>query len=176
MCFLLLQLLDDGRLTDSHGRTVNFQNTVVIMTSNIGSPYLMDGVDENGDITEHARKMITDELHAHFRPEFLNRVDDTVLFTPLALEQIEKIAELMLQSLQQRLAQQQVNLAITDRAKTFLAREGYDPVFGARPLNRFIQHEVETPVAKLLISGESAAGSTIKVDSEHGALTFSVTA
>jgi len=173
---VLLQLLDDGRLTDSHGRTVNFQNTVVIMTSNIGSPYLMDGVDENGNITEHARKMITDELHTHFRPEFLNRVDDTVLFTPLALQQIEKIAELMLQSLQQRLAQQQVILAITDRAKAFLAREGYDPVFGARPLNRFIQHEVETPVAKLLISGEAAAGSTIKVDSEQDVLTFSVTA
>jgi len=173
---VLLQLLDDGRLTDSHGRTVNFQNTVVIMTSNIGSPYLMDGVDENGDITEHARKMITDELHAHFRPEFLNRVDDTVLFTPLALEQIEKIAELMLQSLQQRLVQQQVNLTITDHAKAFLAREGYDPVFGARPLNRFIQQEVETPVAKLLISGEATAGSTIKVDSEQDILTFSVTA
>ena len=170
---VLLQLLDDGRLTDSHGRTVNFQNTVVIMTSNIGSPYLMDGVDENGDITEHARKMITDELHAHFRPEFLNRVDDTVLFTPLALTQIEKIAELLLESLKERLAQQQVNLIISDAAKTFLAREGYDPVFGARPLKRFIQQEIETPVAKLLISGQALPGSSISVEADENSLIIS---
>jgi len=170
---VLLQLLDDGRLTDSHGRTVNFQNTVVIMTSNIGSPYLMDGVDEHGDITEHARKMITDELHAHFRPEFLNRVDDTVLFTPLALAQIEKIAELLLESLKERLAQQQVNLTISDSAKAFLAREGYDPVFGARPLKRFIQQEIETPVAKLLISGQALPGSSISVEANENSLVIS---
>ena len=170
---VLLQLLDDGRLTDSHGRTVNFQNTVVIMTSNIGSPYLMDGVDENGDITEHARKLITDELHAHFRPEFLNRVDDTVLFTPLALDQIAKIAELLLESLKDRLAQQQVNLIISDNARAFLAREGYDPVFGARPLKRFIQQEVETPVAKLLISGQALPGSSISVEANENSLVIS---
>ena len=172
---VLLQLLDDGRLTDSHGRTVNFQNTVVIMTSNIGSPYLMDGVDENGDITEQARKLITDELHAHFRPEFLNRVDDTVLFTPLALGQIEKIAGLLLESLKGRLAQQQINLIISDSAKAFLAREGYDPVFGARPLKRFIQQEVETPVAKLLISGQALPGSNITVEADENSLVISTT-
>jgi len=171
---VLLQLLDDGRLTDSHGRTVNFQNTVVIMTSNIGSPYLMDGVDEQGEITEAARKMITEELRTYFRPECLNRVDDTVLFTPLALAQIEKIAELLLVSLKSRLAQQHINLTISDAAKAFLAREGYDPVFGARPLKRFIQQEVETPVAKLLISGQAVAGSHIKVDAGDDRLTLSV--
>ncbi len=170
---VLLQLLDDGRLTDSQGRTVNFQNTVVIMTSNIGSPYLMDGVDEHGNITEHARKMITDELHAHFRPEFLNRVDDTVLFAPLALAQIEKIAELLLASLKERLALQQVDLTISDTARALLAREGYDPVFGARPLKRFIQQEIETPVAKLLISGKALPGSAITVDSDGNSLMIS---
>ena len=170
---VLLQLLDDGRLTDSHGRTVNFQNTVVIMTSNIGSPYLMDGVNAEGEITESARNSITTELRDHFRPEFLNRVDDTVLFTPLALSQIEKIAELQLESLRLRLAQQQINLNISDAAKAFLAREGYDPVYGARPLKRFIQQEVESPVARLIIAGEAAPGSEIQIDSDENSLTIS---
>jgi len=171
---VLLQLLDDGRLTDSHGRTVNFQNTVVIMTSNIGSTYLLDGVNEKGEISESARTLITTELQSQFRPEFLNRVDDTVLFTPLAQEQIVKIAELLLHSLQERLAQQQISLNISADAKSFIAREGYDPVFGARPLNRFIQQEMETPVAKLLISGDAAPGSTIEVDTKDGTLRFSI--
>ena len=171
---VLLQLLDDGRLTDSHGRTVNFQNTVVIMTSNIGSTYLLDGVNEKGEISASARKLITTELQSQFRPEFLNRVDDTVLFTPLAQEQIVKIAELLLHSLQERLAQQQISLNISADAKSFIAREGYDPVFGARPLNRFIQQEMETPVAKLLISGDAAPGSTIEVDTKDGTLRFSI--
>ena len=171
---VLLQLLDDGRLTDSHGRTVNFQNTVVIMTSNIGSTYMLDGLNEKGEISASARKLITTELQSQFRPEFLNRVDDTVLFTPLAQEQIVKIAELLLHSLQERLAQQQVSLNISADAKSFIAREGYDPVFGARPLNRFIQQEMETPVAKLLISGDAAPGSTIEVDTKDGALRFSI--
>jgi len=170
---VLLQLLDDGRLTDSHGHTVNFQNTVVIMTSNIGSPYLIDGVNDKGEISDSARASITEELHAQFRPEFLNRVDDTVLFTPLTQEEIGQIAGLMLQSLQERLAAQQMNLDISDAARVFLAREGYDPVFGARPLKRFIQQEVETPVAKLLIAGKASAGSTIKVDAGEGALKIS---
>jgi len=172
---VLLQLLDDGRLTDSHGRTVNFQNTVVIMTSNIGSTYLLDGVNEKGEISETARDQITTELRNQFRPEFLNRVDDTVLFTPLAQEQIVKIADLLLDSLQNRLAQQQVSLQLSETAKAFLAQEGYDPVFGARPLNRFIQQEIETPVAKLLIAGSATPGSTINVDIKDEALTFDVT-
>lgn len=170
---VLLQLLDDGRLTDSHGRTVNFQNTIIIMTSNIGSPYLLDGINAQGEITEAAKKLITDELRARFRPEFLNRVDDTVLFKPLSLDEIGKIVELFLESLKGRLADQQVELHISDAAKAFLAREGYDPVFGARPLKRFIQQEVETPVAKLIIAGEAPAGSKIEVDSNGNELLIS---
>ncbi len=171
---VLLQLLDDGRLTDSHGRTVNFQNTVVIMTSNIGSPHLLDGVNEQGEITAETRAMITEELRARFRPEFLNRVDDTVLFTPLSLDEIGKITGLLLESLRERLAAQQIGLNVTESAKKFLAREGYDPVFGARPLKRFIQQEVETPVARLLIAGEASAGSSIEVDANESSLQISV--
>jgi ATP-dependent Clp protease ATP-binding subunit ClpB len=170
---VLLQLLDDGRLTDSHGRTVNFQNTVVIMTSNIGSPHLLDGINAQGNITDEARAKITEELRAHFRPEFLNRVDDTILFTPLSMDEIARIAELTLKSLQTRLADQQINLSITDRAKGFLAREGYDPVFGARPLRRFIQQEVETPVARLIIGGQALPGSEITVDADDDSLKIS---
>ena len=171
---VLLQLLDDGRLTDSHGRTVNFQNTIVIMTSNIGSPHLLDGINDQGEITEVAKKLITDELRAQFRPEFLNRVDDTVLFKPLSLDEIGKIVELFLESLKGRLADQQIGLHISDAAKVFLAREGYDPVFGARPLKRFIQQEVETSVAKLIIAGKTPAGSRINVDSDGDSLQVSV--
>ncbi|MCF7822339.1 MAG: ATP-dependent chaperone ClpB [Mariprofundaceae bacterium] len=170
---VLLQLLDDGRLTDSHGRTVNFRNTIVIMTSNIGSPHLLDGVNEQGEITETARKLITDELRAHFRPEFLNRVDDTILFKPLSLDEIGKIVALFLASLRGRLADQNIRLNVSDDATLFLAREGYDPVFGARPLKRFIQHEVETPVAKLLIAGNAVSGSKIEVDSDGEQLRIS---
>ncbi len=170
---VLLQLLDDGRLTDSHGRTVSFQNTIVIMTSNIGSPHLLDGINERGEITETARELINSELRTQFRPEFLNRVDDTVLFKPLSLDEIGKIVELFLESLRVRLADQQVNLQISDAAKAFLAREGYDPVFGARPLKRFIQHEVETSVAKLIIAGETSPGSRIIVESDGESLTLS---
>lgn len=172
---VLLQLLDDGRLTDSHGRTVSFQNCVVIMTSNIGSPHLLDGVNEQGEITETAKQLITHELQTQFRPEFLNRVDDTVLFKPLSLNETGKIVELFLASLKGRLTSQQVELHVTDEAKAFLAREGYDPVFGARPLKRFIQQEVETPIARLLIAGEASPGSTIKVDVEGDVLKIMVT-
>ncbi len=172
---VLLQLLDDGRLTDSHGRTVNFQNTIIIMTSNIGSPHLLDGINAQGEITEAARKLIADELRAQFRPEFLNRVDDTVLFKPLSLDEIGKIVELFLKSLKGRLDDQQIELHISDAAKTFLAREGYDPVFGARPLKRFIQQEVETPVAKLIIAGEAPAGSSVNVDTDGDLLRISAT-
>ncbi|NOR72649.1 MAG: ATP-dependent chaperone ClpB [Mariprofundaceae bacterium] len=171
---VLLQLLDDGRLTDSHGRSVNFQNTIIIMTSNIGSPHLLDGINAQGEIIEEARKLIRDELRARFRPEFLNRVDDTVLFKPLSLDEIGKIVELFLKSLKGRLADQQIELHISDAARTFLAREGYDPVFGARPLKRFIQQEVETPLAKLIIAGDTVAGSKIEVDSDGNKLLISV--
>ncbi|MES0372295.1 MAG: ATP-dependent chaperone ClpB [Mariprofundaceae bacterium] len=171
---VLLQLLDDGRLTDSHGRTVSFRNCVVIMTSNIGSSHLLDGINEQGEITENAKQLITNELTNQFRPEFLNRVDDTILFKPLSLNETGKIVELFLASLKERLCNQQVELHVTDEAKSFLAREGYDPVFGARPLKRFIQQEVETPIARLLIAGEASPGSRIEVNIDKDILDFSV--
>jgi ATP-dependent Clp protease ATP-binding subunit ClpB len=160
----LLQVLDDGRLTDAQGRTVNFRNTVVIMTSNIGSQYLIDGVTESGQLKPEARDLVMAELRGHFRPEFLNRVDDTVLFTPLVLEQIAEIVDLMLTDLRIRLAERRIDLEVTDEARAFIAREGYDPVYGARPLRRFIAREVETRVARALIAGEVVEGSTVHVD------------
>jgi ATP-dependent Clp protease ATP-binding subunit ClpB len=160
----LLQVLDDGRLTDAQGRTVNFRNTVIIMTSNIGSQYLIDGVTETGQLKPEARDLVTAELRAHFRPEFLNRVDDTVMFTPLVLEQIAEIVDLMLTDLRIRLAERRIDLEVSDEARAFIAREGYDPVYGARPLRRFISREVETMVARALIAGEVVEGSTVVVD------------
>jgi ATP-dependent Clp protease ATP-binding subunit ClpB len=159
----LLQVLDDGRLTDAQGRTVNFRNTVVIMTSNIGSQYLIDGVTASGQLKPEARDLVMAELRGHFRPEFLNRVDDTVLFTPLVLEQIAEIVDLMLTDLRIRLAERRVDLEVSDEARAFIAREGYDPVYGARPLRRFIAREVETRVARALIAGEVVDGSTVHV-------------
>jgi ATP-dependent Clp protease ATP-binding subunit ClpB len=160
----LLQLLDDGRLTDAQGRTVNFRNTVVIMTSNIGSQYLIDGVTESGQLKPEARDLVMAELRAHFRPEFLNRVDETVLFTPLVLEQIAEIVDLMLTDLRMRLAERRIDLEVSDEARAFIARQGYDPVYGARPLRRFIAREVETRVARALVAGEVVDGSTVHVD------------
>jgi ATP-dependent Clp protease ATP-binding subunit ClpB len=160
----LLQVLDDGRLTDAQGRTVNFRNTVIIMTSNIGSQYLIEGVTAEGQLKPEARDLVLAELRSHFRPEFLNRVDDTVLFTPLVLEQIAEIVDLMLTELRIRLAERRIDLEVSDAARAFIAREGYDPVYGARPLRRFIAREVETRVARALVAGEVVEGSTIEVD------------
>ena len=167
---ILLQLLDDGRLTDSHGRTVNFQNTVVIMTSNIGSPYLLEGIDEEGHIKPAAREAIMAELRTSFRPEFLNRVDDTVLFKPLSLEEIGQIVSLMAEHLAARLAKQQLELQLTDAARNFIAQAGYDPVYGARPLQRYIQRELETSIARSLIEKGAAEGGVIHVDVKDGRL------
>ncbi|MDX8405675.1 MAG: ATP-dependent chaperone ClpB [Mariprofundus sp.] len=161
---ILLQLLDDGRITDSHGRTVSFLNTIVIMTSNIGSEFLLTGIDAQGNITEEARQQVQLALHAHFRPEFLNRLDDTVMFKPLSEEHVARIAGLFMDELKQRLAQQQIQLELSEAASLWLAREGYDSVFGARPLKRFIQQQVETPIARLLIGGKAMPESTIHVD------------
>ncbi|GLZ55576.1 ATP-dependent chaperone ClpB [Actinomycetospora sp. NBRC 106378] len=169
----LLQVLDDGRLTDAQGRTVNFRNAVVIMTSNIGSQYLIEGVTPSGELTEDARVEVLSELRAHFRPEFLNRVDDTVLFTPLVPGQITEIVDLMLTELRARLAERHIGLRVTDKARAFVAREGYDPVYGARPLRRFIAREVETSVARALVAGEVVDGSTIDVDVRDGRLVVS---
>jgi ATP-dependent Clp protease ATP-binding subunit ClpB len=167
----LLQVLDDGRLTDAQGRTVNFRNTVVIMTSNIGSQFLLDGVTPDGQLKPDARDLVMAELRAHFRPEFLNRVDDTVLFTPLNPAEIEHVVELMIGELRRRLADRGLTLEITDEARHFIAREGYDPVYGARPLRRFIAREVETRVARALLREAVPDGATIRVDLRDGSLT-----
>jgi ATP-dependent Clp protease ATP-binding subunit ClpB len=157
----LLQILDDGRLTDAQGRTVNFRNTVIIMTSNIGSLYLLDGIDELGHIRDDARDQVFAELRGHFRPEFLNRIDETVLFKPLTLSEIERIVELLMGDLRERLADRRIMLDLSEPARVLIARNGYDPVYGARPLRRYIQREVETRIGRALLSGEILDGATI---------------
>lgn len=161
---ILLQILDDGRVTDSQGRTVSFKNTVIIMTSNIGAQYLIEGISENGDIEETARQAVMQELRARFRPEFLNRIDDIVLFKPLHLEEIVNITELLAKELKNRLVEHHIVLEISDTAKRFIAENGYDPVYGARPLKRYMQRELETRVARAIIAGEVGDGGTIVVD------------
>ena len=167
---VLLQLLDDGRLTDSQGRTVDFKNTVVIMTSNIGSPHLVEGLDANGQLREEAREQVLQELRLHFRPEFLNRVDDIVLFKPLTLDETKQIVSLLLSELRHRLEDRRVDLHLSESAREFVAREGFDPVFGARPLKRFLQHELETRIGRAFISGDVVDGSQIEVDVAEGEL------
>ncbi|OPZ08578.1 MAG: Chaperone protein ClpB [candidate division BRC1 bacterium ADurb.BinA292] len=169
---ILLQLLDDGRLTDSQGRTVDFKNTVVIMTSNIGSTYLTEGVDDDGELDENTRLRVMNELRANFRPEFLNRIDDIVLFTPLGLEQIKQIVDLLLEQIYGRLADRRITLELTDAARAWLANRGYDPTYGARPLKRLIQKELETALGRRLIAGEIRDGSRVHVDVEAGELVF----
>jgi ATP-dependent Clp protease ATP-binding subunit ClpB len=166
----LLQVLDDGRLTDAQGRQVNFRNTVVIMTSNIGSHYLLDGVTPHGEIKPDARERVMAELRGHFRPEFLNRVDDIVLFTPLSMPQIERIVELQLAELRDRLVARRIELEITADARRMIAERGYDPVYGARPLRRYIAHQVETNIGRALLRGEISGGGKIRVTLDHGEL------
>ncbi|TLN26436.1 ATP-dependent chaperone ClpB, partial [bacterium] len=167
---VLLQVLDDGRLTDAQGRTVDFKNTVIIMTSNIGSPHLLEGLSKEGEITERARKAVMGELRSHFRPEFLNRVDEIVLFKPLTHSEIAKIVELMTGKLRSRLADRSITLELSPEAVKFIADEGYDPVYGARPLARFIQRNLETAIGRALISREIADGAKIRVTMKDGAL------
>ncbi|MEI6515137.1 MAG: ATP-dependent chaperone ClpB [bacterium] len=167
---ILLQILDDGRLTDSHGRTVNFKNTIIIMTSNIGSPLLLEGIGDDGQIKEGTRREVMDELRRSFRPEFLNRVDDVVLFKPLTADETGKIVDLQMGELRHRLAGQRVELVVTPAARDLIAREGYSPVYGARPLKRLIQGRVETPIARMLVSRTVAEGGAIKVDARKGEL------
>jgi ATP-dependent Clp protease ATP-binding subunit ClpB len=166
----LLQLLDDGRLTDAQGRTVDFRNTVVIMTSNIGSPHLLEGLTDTGEISEAARERVMGELRGHFRPEFLNRVDDIVLFKPLTLEEIERIVDLQIADVRERLADRRLELELTEPARVLIAKEGYDPVYGARPLRRFISHEVETRIGRALLAGDIHDGATITLDAHEGEL------
>ena len=165
---VLLQVLDDGRITDSQGRTVDFKNTILIMTSNIGSPYLLDGINENGEIKEEAQKEVMDDLRGHFRPEFLNRLDEIILFKPLTKDNIGSIVDLMVKELNDRLADQELSLELTDAAKKDVIDNGYDPVYGARPLKRYLQKYVETLTARKILSGEVHTGDTLVLDVENG--------
>ena len=171
---VLLQVLDDGRITDSQGRTVDFKNTILIMTSNIGSSYLLDGIDENGNIKPEAQTLVMNDLRAHFRPEFLNRLDETILFKPLTKSNITRIIDLLLKELNERLADRELSLELTDAAKAFIADQGFDPVYGARPLKRYMQKHVETLAAKLILGGEISTGATIVMDVEGDGLTARV--
>ena len=165
---VLLQVLDDGRITDSQGRTVDFKNTILIMTSNIGSPYLLDGIDENGEIKPEAQSQVMDDLRGHFRPEFLNRLDEIIMFKPLTKSNIGKIVDLMVGELDKRLADQELSLELTDTAKDQVIENGYDPVYGARPLKRYLQKYVETLAARKILSGDVHAGDTLMLDVQNG--------
>ena len=167
---VLLQILDDGRATDSQGRTVDFKNTVIIMTSNIGAPTLLAGISGGGVIQGHVRDQVMAELRQHFRPELLNRIDDTVMFKPLQAAEIRAIVDLLLGSLRGRLAERRVTVEVSDAAKAFLAERGYDPIYGARPLKRFLQRELETRIGRQLIAGDVPDGSAVSVEVCNGEL------
>jgi len=169
---ILLQLLDDGRLTDNQGRVVSFKNTVVIMTSNIGAQHLLTGIDKTGDLSEGVRKQVLADLRSHFRPEFLNRVDDTVVFKPLQLPQIKKIVSLLANDLRKRLADRNITLNISDEATGYIAKAAYDPAYGARPLKRYLQHELETKLGRALISGKITDGATVTIGANENGLSF----
>ncbi len=167
---VLLQVLDDGRITDSQGRTVDFKNTILIMTSNIGSSYLLDGIDENGEISEESQKLVMNELRAHFRPEFLNRLDETIMFKPLTKRNVTAIVDLLIADVNKRLADKELSIELTDDAKAFVVEGGYEPMYGARPLKRYLQKYVETLAAKLILEGDVSRGDVILIDVENGEL------
>jgi ATP-dependent Clp protease ATP-binding subunit ClpB len=167
---VLLQVLDDGRITDSQGRTVDFKNTILIMTSNIGSSYLLEGITEDGNIKPECEEMVHQDLRAHFRPEFLNRLDEIILFKPLTKENIGRIVDLQIKELNLRLHDQELSLELTQAAKDHIIDGGYDPVYGARPLKRYLQKNVETLTAKMILSGNVKAGDTICLDERNGEL------
>ena len=171
---VLLQVLDDGRITDSQGRTVDFKNTILIMTSNIGSAYLLEGIDDHGEITPAAEKLVMNDLRGHFRPEFLNRLDETILFKPLTKLDIRCIINLLLSDLNERLSDKELTLEMTEEAKDFITDHGYDPVYGARPLKRYVQKHVETLVAKIILQGDVSAGDTIAITVEGASLTAAI--
>ena len=171
---VLLQLMDDGRLTDSQGRTVDFKNVVVIMTSNVGSRYLQDNLIDS-EISESARESVMADLRDHFRPEFLNRIDDVVLFKPLSLEEITSIVDLLVKRLNQRLADRKVTIEFTDAAKSWIGEKGYDPTYGARPLKRFLQKQVETKLAHALVAGDVGEGATVSFTVKDENLIMKVT-
>ena len=167
---ILLQVLDDGRITDSQGRTVDFKNTIIILTSNLGSQYLLDGIGADGEITNEAKEQVQTLLHRTFRPEFLNRLDEIVFYKPLSKENITGIIDLQIAALNRRLADKQLRCELTQAAKQFIIDAAYDPQFGARPLRRYVQHTVETLLAKKILEGSVQPGSTITVDTENGEL------
>ncbi len=171
---VLLQVLDDGRITDSQGRTVDFKNTILIMTSNIGSSYLLDGIESNGEIRQSAQDLVMNDLRAHFRPEFLNRLDEIILFKPLTKENIGNIIDLLVADLNRRLQEREIHIELTDAAKTFVIEGGYDPVYGARPLKRFLQKNVETLAARLILGGNVCDHDTLEIDAQNGQLTAKV--
>jgi len=167
---ILLQILDDGRITDSQGRTVDFKNTIIILTSNLGSSYLLDGITPDGEISDEARAAVTAELRRAFRPEFLNRLDETIFFRPLTRENLDGIIDIMIASLRDRLAERSLHLELTEAAKSLIIERGYDPLYGARPLRRTLQSSVETLLARTILSGDLSEGATITVDAENGEL------
>ena len=171
---VLLQVLDDGRITDSQGRTVDFKNTIIIMTSNLGSQYLLDGIDADGNISPEAEKEVMEDLQGHFRPEFLNRLDEIIMFKPLSKENIGGIIRLLMDDLNKRLSDREIKVALSPEAEHFVVEHGYDPVYGARPLKRFLQKHVETLSAKLILEDQVRQGDTILIDVKDGALTASV--
>lgn len=171
---ILLQALDDGRITDSQGRVVDFKNTVIIMTSNIGSQFLLERSDNEVEISDETREMVMKLLRSHFRPEFLNRIDETILFKPLSLAEIKNIVVKMLNDLQLRLKQQQIEIKISEDAKEFIAINGFDPIYGARPLKRYIQRNIETKLAREMIAGRIQDQSTVEITIDDGAIVVNV--
>ena len=167
---VLLQVLDDGRITDSQGRTVDFKNTILIMTSNIGAAYLLEGINSQGEIQKESEELVMRDLRNHFRPEFLNRLDETILFSPLTKKHIGRIVDLLVMDLNRRLADQELKLELSPEAKAHVVENGYDPVYGARPLKRYLQKTVETLAAKSILSGNVRAGDTLVLDLENGEL------
>jgi len=167
---VLLQVLDDGRITDSQGRTVDFKNTILIMTSNIGSQYLLTGIDEQGGIRKETEDLVMSELRMHFRPEFLNRLDETILFKPLTKENIGAIVKLMVADVNKRLSDREITIRLTDAAMQYVIDHGYDPQFGARPLKRYLQKYVETAAARIILEGNLSEGDVIEIDTDGSAL------
>ena len=169
---ILLQLLDDGRLTDNQGRTVDFKNTIVIMTSNIGSSYLIDNINADGSIDAKVKEQVENEMKQYFRPEFLNRIDDIVVFSPLTENQITGIIDIAMKGLVSRLADREIALVLTDSAKRRIAQESYTPAYGARPVKRYLQKHIETELAERIIRGEITDGDTVTIDADTNGLTF----
>ena len=167
---VMLQILDDGRITDSKGKTVDFKNTILIMTSNIGSEFLLEGIDENGNIKKEAEEQVEGLLKMHFRPEFLNRLDEIIMFKPLTKDNIKNIIDLLVKDLNKRVEDKEISIELTDKAKELIIEGGYDPIYGARPLKRYLQKNVETLVARHILSGAISLGQKLTIDAEDGKL------